>query len=95
MAGWLDEATSRSSKRPNTFGRIASCSNGPTVRAVCSLVAETVKWLHQNSAQRSRKSASVLEASRTRAMKSAPVSSWISLKAAFTGSDFGSPAAAA
>ncbi len=75
-----------SSKRPNTCGRIASSSNGPTSVATCAFEAETVKWLHQNSVQRSRKPASVSTASLVRARKSWPASARIILRTSFTGS---------
>ncbi len=59
MPGCEVEATSISSKRPKTWGRMASRSNGPANTAVCRFFCPTVKWLNQNSAHRSRKAASV------------------------------------
>src|SRR3990167_5458089 len=95
MAGWALEATSMSSNRPNTRGRMASCSNGPTTVAVTSLIPETVKWLAQNRVQRSRKPAGVVAASRARARKSTAVPSRSMRAAICTGARLGAGAPSA
>lgn len=67
IAGWRSTATSMSSKRPSTCGRIASFSNEPASSATGGFSIDTAKWFAQKCTRRSTKGVPVVSALVTRA----------------------------